>query len=372
MHQLLYGSMPLLLPLMLSIVCLRLFCKISRHLNYYLVVFLTIKFLLYVDDIVLTGNNKPLLQRFISRASLEFRLKDLGALTYFLGLEITPQSDDLFLGQAKYAHDILSRVQLLDSKPVATPLVAGGSLQKCGTPFNDPTLYRSLVGALQYLTITRPDLSYAVNHVSQFLQSPTNDHFEVVKRILRYVKGTIHLGLSFHHQPDLSILGYSDADWAKCVDTQRSAYGYSIFLGINLVSWSAKKQLTVARSSCESEYRALANTASEVIWLKNMLQEINVHVTSPPALLRDNNSAIFLSQNLVSHKRAKHIDIDCHFICDLVSAGKLHTKFIPSHLQLADIFTKSLPRPAFEFLRSKLCICLHPTHRLRGDIKDKS
>lgn len=219
--------------------------------------------LLYVDDIVFTGNNKSLLQQFISRANREFALKDLGTLTYFLGLEITPQRNGVFIGQAKYAHDILSRAQLLDSKPIATPLVPGDSLQQHGSPFKDPTLYRSLVGALQYLTITRPDLSYAVNHVSQFLQSPTDAHFDAVKRILRYVKGTVHLGLSFTHQPDLSIIDYSDADWARCVDTRWSTYGYSIFLGGNLVSWSAKKQPTVARSS--SEYRALVNMAAELM-----------------------------------------------------------------------------------------------------------
>lgn len=328
--------------------------------------------LLYVDDIILTGNDTPLLHKFIARAQAEFALKDLGALTYFLGLEITSTSTGLFVGQAKYAYDILSRAKLLEAKPIATPLVSGTSLQQKGTLFNDPSLYRSLVGALQYLTITRPDLSYAVNHVSQFLHSPTNDHFEAVKRILRYVKGTIHLGLSFTRQPYLSVLGYSDADWARCVDTRRSTYGYSIFLGGNLVSWSAKKQPTVSRSSCESEYHALANTASEVLWLAHLLKELQISLAATPVLLCDNRSAVFLSQNLISHKRAKHIDIDCHFVRDYVSAGKLVTKFVPSHLQLADIFTKSLPRPAFEFLRSKLCVRSNPTHNLRGVVKDKS
>lgn len=130
------------------------------------------------------------------------------------------------------------------------------------------------MGALQYLTITRLDLSYAINHVSQFLHSPNENHFDAVKRILRYVKGIMHLGLSFTRQSDLSIIGYSDANWARCIDSRRSTYGYSIFLGGNLVSWSAKKQLTVAHSSCESEYRALANAASEVVWLSNLLREL--------------------------------------------------------------------------------------------------
>lgn len=193
-------------------------------------------------------------------------------------------------------------------------------------------MYRSLVGALQYLTITRPDLSYAVNHVSQFLQSPTVSHFSAVKRILRYVKGTVNFGLTFSKSSDYSILGYSDADWARCVDTRRSTYGYSIFLGDNLVSWSAKKQPTVARSSCESEYRALANTAQEMVWLVHLLRELRALPSTCPILFCDNKSALFMSQNPIAHKRAKHIELDCHFTRELVSSGQLATRFVPSHL----------------------------------------
>lgn len=143
--------------------------------------------------------------------------------------------------------------------------MAGISLVSTGSPFSDPSLYRSLVGELQYLTITRPDLSYVVNHVSQFLHSPIVDHFHAVKHILRYVKGTINYGLNFSRSSAFLLVAYSDADWARCVETRRSTYGYSIFLGGNLVSWSVKKQPTVACSSCESEYRALANAAQEEV-----------------------------------------------------------------------------------------------------------
>ncbi|GJR73244.1 hypothetical protein Tco_0085609 [Tanacetum coccineum] len=190
----------------------------------------------------------------------EFAIKDLGDLSYFLGLEVSYTNDGLFLSQAKYATDVLTRAALLDSKPVSTPLAANEVFVTGGSLFANPTLYRSLVGALQYLTITRPDLSYAVNQASQFLHAPTDAHFQSVKRILRYVKGTITYGLIFRRPHSNSILGYSDADWARCIETRRSTYGYSIFLGGNLVSWSAKKQPTVSRSSCESEYRAMANT----------------------------------------------------------------------------------------------------------------
>ncbi|GJU76881.1 retrovirus-related pol polyprotein from transposon RE1 [Tanacetum coccineum] len=221
--------------------------------------------LVYVDDIILTRNNANLIQLFISRLNKEFLITDLGKLNYFLGLEVSYNDSGIFLSQSKYAHDILARAHLLDAKPATTPLSTSAYFTSQGTPFNDPTLYRSLVGALYYLTITRPDLSYVVNQVSQFLHAPMQDHFQAVKRILRYVKGTLSYGISFLHAPSPTILGYSDADWARCIKTRRSNYGYSIFLGGNLVSWSAKKQPTVSRSSCESEYRALVNTASEIV-----------------------------------------------------------------------------------------------------------
>ncbi|XP_014496794.1 uncharacterized protein LOC106758380 [Vigna radiata var. radiata] len=130
---------------------------------------------------------------------------------------------------------------MLDAKPTTTLLQPDIQLTTTRDPFSDPTQYRFLVGALQYLTITRPDLSYVVNLVSQFFQAPTNDQFQAVKRILRYVKGTMSYGLSFTRGASLNVLGYSDADWARCIETRRSTYGYSIFLGGNLVSWSAKK-----------------------------------------------------------------------------------------------------------------------------------
>ena len=190
-------------------------------------------------------------------------------------------------------------------------------------------------------------------------------HFQAVKRILRYVKGTLSYGLSFSHAASPSLVGYSDADWARCIETRRSTYGYSIFLGGNLVSWSAKKQPTVSRSSCESEYRALANTASEIIWITHLLRELHVLPSGRPTLLCDNRSALFLSQNPISHKRAKHIDINYHFVRELVMSGKLHTKFVSSLLQLADFFTKSLPRPLFEYFRSKLRVGPPPL-RLHG------
>ncbi|CAI9279827.1 unnamed protein product [Lactuca saligna] len=312
--------------------------------------------LVYVDDIILTGNNSETISTFITRLHKEFAIKDLGRLSYFLGIDVLYTSDGLFLTQTKYALDILARAGLLDGKPVYTPLATFEPLIASGESFHNPTLYRSLVGALQYLTITHPDLSYAINQVSQFLHAPTMAHFQAVKHILRYVRGTVAYGLTYKRSPTIPLVAYSDADWARCTDTRRSTYGYSIFLGGNLVSWSAKKQPTVSRLSRESEYRAIANTASEVIWITHLLRELHIPISSLPLLYSDNKSAIFLSQNPVAHKRAKHIDLDYHFVRELVTSGKLHTRFIPTTQMVADLFTKSLPRPLFEYFRSKLCV----------------
>jgi hypothetical protein len=210
----------------------------------------------------------------------------------------------------------------------------------------------------------------SVISVSQYLHAPTDDHFQAVKHILRYVKGTLHYGLSFTASSPATITAYSNADWAGCPDTRRSISGYSIYLGDNLVSWSAKKQPTVSRSNCESEYRALAYTAVEVLWLDHLLRDLHVPRPARPLLLCDNKSAIFLSSNPVSHKRSKHIDLDYHFLRELVVTGRIRIQHVPSTLQVVDVFTKSVSRPLFTFFRSKLRMCSNLMLSLRGGVGD--
>ncbi|KAF5469540.1 hypothetical protein F2P56_013604 [Juglans regia] len=201
-------------------------CQICRgeghmpHLVESVILGLLIYLLLYVDDIVVTSNNSILLNAFIDKLSKEFATKDMGSLSYFLGLEAHRTSSGLFLSQAKYAHEILQRAKLVDSKPVSTPMVVAHHLSTDGFDFDDPLLYRSLVGALQYLTITRLDLAHAVS--------------TAIKRILRYIKGTLRYGLSFTPSSSCDIHAYSDADWAGCPDIQQSISGYAIYLGDNL------------------------------------------------------------------------------------------------------------------------------------------
>ena len=179
----------------------------------------TIYLLLYVDDMVLTGTNPALIKTLITWLSKEFAMKDLGSLHYFLGVEVQHNSQDLFLSQTKYALDLLQRADMIEAKPISTSFVVGQHLSTTGKLFSDPTLFQSLSGALQYLTITQPDLSFSVNSICQYMHAPTEDHFLSLKHILRYVKGIVHHGLQLHRTSSYELLAYSDADWADCPDT---------------------------------------------------------------------------------------------------------------------------------------------------------
>jgi histone deacetylase 1/2 len=219
---------------------------------------------------------------------------------------------------------------------------------------DDAFSYRSLVGGLQYLTLTRPDLSFVVNKVCQFLSQPTTVHYEAVKRILRYVKGTLSTGLQFQPTTSTMLDVYTDADWAGCPDDRRSTGGFAVFLGGNLVSWSSRKQPTVSRSSTEAEYKALANGTAEVVWIQSVLTELGVRQSRPPVLWCDNPGATYLSANPIFHARTKHIEIDFHFVREKVASGSLTVRFITSEDQIADMFTKHVTQLTLRKFRSNL------------------
>jgi len=284
----------------------------------------------------------------------DFALKDLGDLHYFLGIEVSRVRDGILLTQEKYATDILKRVGMTNCKPVAAPLSVSEKLSVHeGNPLgsNDATNYRSVVGALQYLTLTRPDISFAVNKVCQFLHAPTTVHWTAVKRILRYVKLTAKLGLKISRSSSLLVSAFSDADWAGCVDDRRSTGGFAVFLGDNLVSWSARKQATVSRSSTEAEYKAIANATSEIMWI---LQELGVPSPRAARLWCDNLGAKYLSANPVFHARTKHIEVDYHFVRERVSRKLLEIEHIASGDQIADGFTKPLTVRQMELFKNNL------------------
>lgn len=317
--------------------------------------------LLYVDDIILTASDPNFLQQIIQTLSKEFAMSDLGPLHQFLGIQVTNQAGGLFLSQSSYIVDILARANMADCKPCATPIDTASKLSAdSGPPVSDGTLYRSLAGALQYLTITRPDIAYAVQQVCLFMHDPREPHFHLLKRILRYLQGTRDQGLFIRPSRSVKLTAYSDADWGGCPDSRRSTSGYCVFLGENLVSWSSKRQPTISRSSAEAEYRGVANAVAETSWIRNLLTELHIPTLQATIVYCDNISAVYLSDNPVQHQRTKHVELDIHFVREKVKLGAVRVLHVPADFQYADIFTKGLPRQLFQRFKSSLCIQSFP------------
>ncbi|KAM6562061.1 hypothetical protein CsatB_022059 [Cannabis sativa] len=303
----------------------------------------TILDLIYVDDIVVTGNDSSKLQGFIQQLNKLFALKDLGHLHYFLGIEVIRDATGLYLVQRKYIEELLKKNNMDNLKSCPTPIATGKNMSiNDGEKLENPTVYRSLIGGLQYLCNTRPDICFAVNKLSQYLKAPTTVHWGAAKRILRYLKGTIDHGLHISCSDKLNIAGFSDVDWACCVDDRRSVGGYCVYLGDTLVSWSSKKQAVVSRSSTESEYRALALVTAEITWIESLLNELSFPLPGTSITWCDNLSASALASNPVYHARTKHIELDIHFVRDKILKKELEVRYIPSSDQIADCLTKAL------------------------------
>lgn len=284
-------------------------------------------------------------------------MTDLGRLHHFLGISVQRDKQGLFLQQQNYAADILHRAGMTDCNPCLTPADTRSKLAADDSPpVTDPSLYRSLTGALQYLTFTRPDISFSVQQVCLFMHDPRESHLHALKRVLRYVKGTISHGLRLYKSKTNDMVAYSDADWAGCPSTRRSTSGYCVFLGDNLVSWSSKRQDVISRSSAEAEYRGVANAVSEATWLRTLLLEMKIPVQRATVVYCDNISTIYMSSNPVKHQRTKHVEIDIHFVREKVAIGEIRVLHVPTAQQFADIFTKGLSSPLFLEFRNSLSV----------------
>ncbi|KAL3651407.1 hypothetical protein CASFOL_004409 [Castilleja foliolosa] len=324
--------------------------------------------LIYVDDILVTGNDESAIQRLIEKLKKHFTLKDLGEIHHFLGIEVKKTSVGMHLSQREYIKKLLVKAGMDKASSCPTPMISSPGLSRYdGSPVSDASLYRSVVGALHYVTITRPEICFSVNKVSQFMANPLEPHWKAVKRILRYLGGTVHLGLNLQRPDNLNITGFADSDWASDIDDRRSVSGYCVYLGRNLISWSSKKQHCVSRSSTEAEYRSLAHVTSEISWIQYLLGELNVVQSRIPKIWIDNQSAIYLSSNPIMHARTKHIELDCHFVREKVAAGLIQVNYVPTCDQNADILTKPLSLQFFTRLRNKLTVVPHPELELRGD-----
>ncbi|RVX05106.1 Retrovirus-related Pol polyprotein from transposon RE1 [Vitis vinifera] len=287
--------------------------------------------IVYVDDMVVTGNDpeeRKALQNYLSR---EFEMKDLGPLKYFLGIEVSRSSEGIFLSQRKYALDLLQETKMSGCQPVNTPIEEAH---------------------------TRPDLAYALSVVSQYMHNPGEQHMNAVMRILRYLKNAPGKGILFAKNVDhQSIKVYTDADWAGAVDDRRSTSGYFTFVGGNLVTWKSKKQNVVARSSAEAKFRGMALGLCEALWLRILLQDLGYLSRQPIRLFCDNKAACDIAHNPVQHDRTKHVEVDRFFIKEKLDDKIVELPKIRSEDQLADILTKVVSSQVFSKFLDKLGMC---------------
>ncbi|CAA0814951.1 cysteine-rich RLK (RECEPTOR-like protein kinase) 8 [Striga hermonthica] len=311
--------------------------------------------IIYVDDILLTGSHVEALEHVKVYLDGLFTIKDLGDAKYFLGVELVRGHEGIYLNQIKYVMDILKDTGMVDCKAVSTPFPNGLKLfSGHGDTLHDPDQYRRLVGRLLYLNMTRADITYAVQQLSQFVGSPCSSHWDAALHVVRYLKGQPSLGLFYPSCALSTLSAYSDADWGSCPDSRRSLTGYCVFFGKSLIAWKTKKQVMVSRSSAEAECRALGSTVCELKWLSYLLHDLRITFTTPVPLWCDNQAVLYIVANPVFHEGTKHLEIYCHLVRDEFKAGFVKPLKMSSTLQLADIFTKPLGPSVFFSLRFKL------------------
>jgi len=310
--------------------------------------------------------------------SKRFEMKDLGEVHYCLGIHVIRdrKKRTIRISQIKYVEDILKRFNMFDCKPIGTPLDANSKLSKTMSPNTaeeeeemKKIPYKSAIGSLMYAMLgTRPDIAYAVGAVSQYGSNPGREHWLAVKRIFRYLKGTAHFALEYK-KPDSSLIGYCDADWAGNIDDRRSTTGYVFLIAGGSVSWSSKKQPTVALSTTEAEYMALTQATKEAIWIRQLLSEIGMtpKTSREPTIIRsDNQGCISLAKNSVHHARTKHIDIQHHFVREKLEDGEVEVIFCKTEEMVADVLTKGLTKEKHEHFSSRMGITDSQSGSVRG------
>ena len=316
----------------------------------------------YVDDIIPVSNSPALLKAEKAALCERFEMTDLGEIHHLLGMSIKRdrESRTLTISQPNYLDKVLKKFGMENCKPVSTPLEPGRKFQQLSStdePFDVQT-YQQAIGCLTYISMaTRPDIAAAVGTLSQYMSKPSKDHWMGVKRILRYRKGTLKYGLQFSAQEEKpELFGYTDADWAGDVDTRRSTSGYVFQIGSGTVSWSSRKQQTVAKSSTEAEYVALSSATQEAVWLRHLMKDLGRQMDAPTTIYEDNQGATELAKNAKFHNRTKHIDICHHFVRERVVSNEIRVIYCPMEDMIADIMTKGLAKLTFEKLRDLLAV----------------
>jgi hypothetical protein len=311
--------------------------------------------LVYVDDIIFGCTNDPSVQWFSNSMQTEFEMSMIGELSYFLGLRINQSSAGIFISQEKYLKEMLKRFQMEDSSPVSTPMVVGCKLSKDDiSPDVDQRTYRSMIGSLLYITTSRPDIMQVVGMVGRYQSAPKQSHLAVVKRIFKYLKGTMTYGLWYPRNQNFQLTAYSDVDWENCLDERKSTSGGAFFLGDSLVAWLSKKQGSISLSTTEAEYIVVATCCTQILWMIQTLADLKVTYTDPFHFTVITPVPLVSPRILFSIQRLKHIPIKYHFLKEQVTNRVVQLNYIPSTEQIADIFTKPLAKTPFEYLRQKL------------------
>ena len=311
---------------------------------------------IYVDDIVFGSTNPSFSEEFGRMMTEKFEMSMMGELKFFLGLQIKQLKNGIFISQSKYIKDILKKFGMDSAKEIETPMPTNGHLDlNTSGKSVDQKVYRSMIGSLLYLCASRPDIMLSVCMCARFQADPRDGHLMAVKRILRYLVHTPSFGLWYPKGASFDLVGYSDSDYAGCKVDRKSTSGTCQFLGRSLVSWSSKKQNSVALSTAEAEYVSAGSCCAQLLWMRQTLKDFSITVDAVP-LLCDNESAIKIANNPVQHSRTKHIDIRHHFLRDHVSKGEISLNHVRTDKQLADIFTKPLDKVRFSELRSELNI----------------
>ncbi|GJS79356.1 retrovirus-related pol polyprotein from transposon TNT 1-94 [Tanacetum coccineum] len=308
----------------------------------------------YVDDIIFGSTHPRYTQLFSDLMKSRFEMSMMGEMTFFLGLQVNQSPRGIFINQSNYVLEILKKYGMETCDPVGTPMEIKDKLDldQNGSPV-DATKYRSMIGALMYLTSSRPDIVHATCLCARYQAKPTEKHLKEVKRIFRYLRGTVNTGLWYSKDSGIELTGFSDADYAGCKDTFKSTSGGAQFLGEKLVSWSSKKQDCTALSTAEAEYVSLSVCCAQVLWMRTQLTDYGFHFNKIP-IYCDSKSAIAISCNPVQHSRTKHIAVRYHFIKEHVERGTIELYFVKTDYQLADLFTKALPVDRFNYLVRRL------------------
>ena len=317
----------------------------------------------HVDDFLSIANRSSENTHFKAQMRTIWTISDLGEPKFCVGIGIQRDISTrmVYLSQVAQIDRITAQFGQSDAHPISTPMDSGLKLRrpdrKSISSVDRDRLnglpYRSLVGSLIYLSVgTRPDITYAVQQLSQFLDNFSFAQWNAAIRVVRYLKGTRDLRLGLGGDQSISLRGFTDSDWANCLDTRRSVGGYLFTLGSAVISWSSRKQKTVATSSCEAEYTAAFESSKEAIWLRTLLSKIDMAPAGPTTIMCDNNAAIVLSNDPSLHSRSKHFDIRHHFLRERVDRGKISLSYVNTHDNVADLFTKALDKTRFTRLRS--------------------